>query len=310
MSVIKAVDLAYVRVQVPDLSIAEDFYRAFGFIVSAKTPTSLYLRAHNAERQVVIAQPGPRRLLATAFKCSAREDLDRVAASAGVTVTERKEPGGGWQAVVQDPDGNSVELVWGIVPVEPIVLERPPMNTGADPNRRTGDLCRPPPGPSHVLRLGHIVMTSPQPEVVGQWYREMFGLLVSDEVTDENGNVLMSFSRLDRGEEFVDHHVFQTAPGPAGGVHHIAFEVYDLDDLYLGNSYLTEKGFRHMWGIGRHRQGSQIFDYWLDPFGCMYEHWIDSDLLDAKAVPERSSVTESIGPWGPPLPEAFVTQVG
>ena len=27
--------------------------------------------------------------------------------------------------------------------------------------------------------------------------------------------------------------------------------------------------------------GSQIFDYWRDPWGHTVEHWTDGDLLDA-----------------------------
>jgi hypothetical protein len=50
MSVIKVVDLAYVRIQVPDLDKAEQFFRDFGFIISARTPTSVHARAHDAER--------------------------------------------------------------------------------------------------------------------------------------------------------------------------------------------------------------------------------------------------------------------
>jgi catechol 2,3-dioxygenase-like lactoylglutathione lyase family enzyme len=309
MSVIKVGDLAYARVQVPDLSKAEKFFLDFGLLVSARTSTSLHLRAHDAERQVIIAQQGPRKLLSVAFKCGAREDLEQVASFAGTNVTQRDEPGGGWQVVVHDLDGNSVELVWGIEPVESIVVQRMPLNMGAERYRRTGDLCRPSSGPSHVLRLGHVVITSEQPDMVGRWYRDMFGLLVSDEVTDSDGNVILSFNRLDKGLEFVDHHVFQTTPGPAGGVHHISFEVLDVDDVHIGNKFLGEKGYRHMWGVGRHRQGSQIFDYWIDPFGTMYEHWTDTDLLNVRAVPSRATVSESFGPWGPPMPEEFPTQV-
>ena len=305
MSVIKIVDLAYIRIQVPDLDKEEQFFRDFGFIISERTPTSIHARAYDGESQVVIAQPGPRRMLSVAFKCGSREDLDRVANHAGTTVTKRDGLGGGWQTTIQDLDGSNVELVWGIDAVEPVVLERTPMNTGTERNRRTGDLCRPPAGPSHALRFGHVVVTSPQPVELGQWYRDMFGLLVSDEITDDAGNEMLSFNRLDRGEEYVDHHVFQTSPGPAGKVHHISFEVFDLDDLQLGHAHLASKGYKHMWGIGRHLQGSQIFDYWLDPAGFMFEHWIDSDLLNAAAEPTKYSVSESVGPWGPPLPEAF-----
>jgi hypothetical protein len=48
-----------------------------------------------------------------------------------------------------------------------------------------------------------------------------------------------------------------------------------------GNAYLAAKTRRHEWGVGRHYLGSQIFDYWSDPWGHTVEHWTDGDLMDA-----------------------------
>ena len=39
-----------------------------------------------------------------------------------------------------------------------------------------------------------------------------------------------------------------------------------------------------MWGIGRHLLGSQVYDYWADPWGRVHEHWADTDRLN---VPQR-----------------------
>jgi hypothetical protein len=36
-----------------------------------------------------------------------------------------------------------------------------------------------------------------------------------------------------------------------------------------------------MWGIGRHLLGSQVYDYWADPWGRVHEHWADTDRLNA-----------------------------
>jgi len=312
MSVIKVTDLAFVRVRAPDLDKARAFFKDFGFIETEGEGGRLAFRGLGPEREIVAVEPAESSgLAAIGFAVAEREDLDRFAAAAGGTVSERSGPGGGWQAIASDPDGNRLELVWGIEPLEPISVERQVMNDSRDRHRRRGDLFRPPVGPSHILRLGHVVLTTPQPLPLAAWYRETLGLLVSDEVyAGSEDNVILSFNRIDRGEEYVDHHVFQTLNGPAGGIHHISFEVLDLDDLQVGSEYLTDKGYRHMWGIGRHKQGSQIFDYWIDPFGIMYEHWTDTDMLNATSAPGKLSVEESAGPWGPPVPPEFLTQVG
>ena len=61
---------------------------------------------------------------------------------------------------------------------------------------------------------------------------------------------------------------------------HSAYQVTDLDEVAAAGEYLRERGYRHAWGIGRHIQGSQIFDYWRDPDRLMFEHYTDGDVFD------------------------------
>ena len=63
--------------------------------------------------------------------------------------------------------------------------------------------------------------------------------------------------------------------------------------------YLKENGNRHSWGIGRHILGSQVFDYWFDPYGFRVEHWTDGDLLNSDTPMGRSSLSEALKvQWG------------
>ncbi|WP_431236268.1 hypothetical protein ACQ856_29925 (plasmid) [Mycolicibacterium psychrotolerans] len=41
--------------------------------------------------------------------------------------------------------------------------------------------------------------------------------------------------------------------------------------------------------MGRHVQGSQVFDYWADPDGLLVEHYADGDVFDA-SVPTKWNV--------------------
>ena len=75
----------------------------------------------------------------------------------------------------------------------------------------------------------------------------------------------MSFIRCDRGIDPADHHTLAIALGPADRYVHSAYQVCDLDALAAGGEFLKELGYQRSWGIGRHIQGSQIFDYWRDP---------------------------------------------
>ena len=44
---------------------------------------------------------------------------------------------------------------------------------------------------------------------------------------------------------------------------------------------MRDRGWKHAWGMGRHLLGSQIFDYWEDPWGDKHEHYCDGDLFTA-----------------------------
>ena len=46
--------------------------------------------------------------------------------------------------------------------------------------------------------------------------------------------------------------------------------------------------------------GSQIFDYWKDPFGNELEHWTDGDLFNNGTPPHTATIGELMtSQWGP-----------
>ena len=117
---------------------------------------------------------------------------------------------------------------------------------------------------------------------------------------------LGAFLRCDRGAEWTDHHTIGVFKAPVAKIHHVSFEIQDFDAQYLGHEWLTEKGYRHVWGIGRHLLGSQIFDYWYDPHGHIVEHFADGDLFDSRKTPQSFQAgPDSLFQWGPPVPETF-----
>jgi hypothetical protein len=118
----------------------------------------------------------------------------------------------------------------------------------------------------------------------------------------------MLFAHLDRGTDYVDHHVvgFQFAVDEGARVQHVAFEVGNLDDLMTGHDHLKSKHRKSVWGVGRHRYGGQIYDYWADPWGVIHEHWTDTDLVNDEHVPSDSQVEDLGEYWGPPPTPAFV----
>jgi catechol 2,3-dioxygenase-like lactoylglutathione lyase family enzyme len=308
MSVIKAFDLAYGRLTSPDLDRQEAFLTDFGMVRADRTKTALYMRGTDAPHHIHVTGLGEPRYVGIAVHAAGMEDLDRISRVAGASAIEDiDEPGGGRRVRLTDPDGYQVEVVHGMAALEPIPVNRPAVNSGGDKLRRKGELFRIERGPSHIKRFGHFVIMSKNFEKTLGWYREMLGFRCSDEVYEgERSHVVGSFNRLDRGDEYVDHHAFFCIRGEKSGLNHLSFEAADIDDILVGHEHLQGKGYKHMWGLGRHKLGSQFFDYWADPWGRVHEHWADTDVLNARTPPNFVERGPAIaGPWGQPIPEVF-----
>ena len=173
---------------------------------------------------------------------------------------------------------------------------------------RKGELMRLPKGPAHVKRIGHGVMMTPKFHETVRWFRDTLGFICSDDVyAGEKNNLIGSFNRCDQGDSYVDHHVFFCLNHPKTGLNHLSFEVPDIDDVCMGHDYLKQFGYEHMWGIGRHVLGSQVYDYWADPWGRVHEHWADSDRLNlangSNLVPADEAL---VSQWGETHPEKFI----
>ena len=142
------------------------------------------------------------------------------------------------------------------------------------------------------------------------WYLDNFGMIVSDFLYfagQRDRGPTMSFIRCDRGATPADHHTLAIALGPSDRYVHSAYQVCDLDALAAGGEYLADRGYHRSWGIGRHIQGSQIFDYWRDPDGFMVEHFSDGDMFDSTLEPGWAPFTASgLAQWGPPASKDFL----
>jgi catechol 2,3-dioxygenase-like lactoylglutathione lyase family enzyme len=159
-------------------------------------------------------------------------------------------------------------------------------------------------GPAHVIRLGHVVLNVSDFRASERWYKDRFGFITSDEIQVSPEFALGAFMRCDRGETPTDHHTLFLAQSPKGpGFNHAAFEVADLDDLMAGHQRLKDAGRHAEWGVGRHILGSQVFDYWRDPWGHTLEHWTDGDLFTAADASGVATLQDLLGvQWGPPAP--------
>lgn len=304
---IKIQDVAYVRFSVPDLDAMETFLTEFGMVRSERTRDALYMRGLDGSPFLHVAYQGDPRFLAVGFEGAAMQDLETLAREEKTSIDPLDGPGGGSAVRLTDPDGFRIEVVAGRRSVAQIdAPARAPIND-AYATPRLNALKRLSKGPSHVKRLGHCVLNVKNFRESEAWYKSRFGLITSDEINlGSPEQVLGAFLRCDRGTIPSDHHtVFLLGTGKPG-FNHAAFEVVDFDDLMCGHDFLKQKGRRHEWGVGRHVLGSQIFDYWRDPWGHTLEHWTDGDLLDAAWGSRTATIQEALRTqWGPPPPSTM-----
>jgi catechol 2,3-dioxygenase-like lactoylglutathione lyase family enzyme len=309
MSWVKARDIAYGRMRSPDLDVAEEFLTRFGMHRTERTDNALYMRGTDPAHHIHVTEKGDPKFLGLAYYVDDEDDLKRLSKAPGATGVENiDEPGGGKRVRLTEPNGYQIEVVCGIAPVEEIKVPRQRMNSGEAPLLRAGEMMRLPKGPAHVKRVGHGVLMTPRFTETVAWFREMLGFICSDDVyVEKQDNIIGSFNRCDRGDDYVDHHVFFCLAHEKTGLNHLSFEVPDIDDVAMGHHHLKKFGYEHMWGIGRHVLGSQVYDYWADPWGRVHEHWADSDRLNLANGSNLVPVDEAlVSQWGEAPPEKFI----
>ncbi|WP_020102038.1 VOC family protein [Mycobacterium sp. 360MFTsu5.1] len=308
---IKVTDVAWLEFDKPDLARAEAFAHAFGFGTALRTDTELHLRGSDPDAPCVLIRRGPQtRFRGMAFAAGDDADLVRLADKTGAPVAALPESIGGSGVQLTDPSGIPVRVVSGTHPLTPLPAQAPhTFNVGHDVERINATQ-RPPRVPTTVQRLGHVVVQSTKYRAALDWYLDTLGLIVSDFLYfpgQRQRGPTMSFIRCDRGSIPTDHHTLALALGPANRYVHSAYQVSDLDALAAGGEYLKDHGYQRSWGIGRHIQGSQIFDYWRDPDGFMVEHFTDGDMFDNTLEPGWAEFTASgLAQWGPPATSDFL----
>lgn len=303
MPVIKIEDIAHVRFAAPDQAAMRSFLEDFG-MVCFEQGGCLYGKGSDGRPFVHVTEQGPSKFLGIGLRAGTLTDLARLAAAEAVALEDLEAPGGGKVVRLIDPDGYDVEVVAGQHNDKTIAVIADPMRNTAMAQPRLRQPLALAPAPAHVHRIGHAVLKVRDFRRSEKWYKDRFGFLTSDEVEAAKDVPLGAFMRCDRGDKPADHHTIFLAQLPGErGLLHAAFEVANLDDLMLGHQYLKMKKHEASWGVGRHIMGSQIFDYWKDPFGNELEHWTDGDLFTAADLPNKMPLSALLAvQWGSPHP--------
>ncbi len=209
---------------------------------------AIQLRARGREHHVFTLAPGDGhslKLISLAASSSAAVDsIVARARAAGAEVEQdpapSTAPGGGYRAVVRDPEGRRLEI-------------------SADVVEHDGPTAREF-GPD---RLSHIVLNSTDLAASKDFYQQVLGFRISDWYENDQ-MVFLSCNEL--------HHCVVLAPGRWTSLNHVAFEVASTDEVMRALGRMRKAGFDTIWGPGRHGPGGNVFCYFVDPVGNVIEY--------------------------------------
>jgi catechol 2,3-dioxygenase-like lactoylglutathione lyase family enzyme len=141
--------------------------------------------------------------------------------------------------------------------------------------------------PFAVQKIGHAVLNVADLDASKHFYTEVLGFRVSDIYPDRMMPGGMVFLRCNG-----DHHCLALiggapeASGAAKTLHHLAFELATLDEVFRARDHLKEHGAKIVYE-GRRRAGCQVSVEFLDPDGHHLElYWgVDQIGYDGRARP-------------------------
>ena len=157
---------------------------------------------------------------------------------------------------------------------------------------------------THVARLGHVVLGSPDRDATEKFLMEHLNFRASDRIEG-----VVTFMRCFPNPL---HHSFGVGVGKSSTLGHLNFMVTDIDDIGRANVRMKRNEVQIVYGPGRHPTSNSIFFYFLDPDGITVEYsfgmeeFPEIDPRDPRLFPVAP---ESFDTWGG-SPEGDFSKVG
>ena len=135
-------------------------------------------------------------------------------------------------------------------------------------------------------QIQHVVFVVPDFDRSFAFYRDRLRFRLSD--------YQKTFGIFARADGTMDHHniYFLNAnlkfPNYDGRVRfgHVNFQVENIDEIMIGANHMERCGWpKSIWGLGRHRISSALFNYLPCPAGGEVEYGTDSDAIDDSWIP-------------------------
>jgi catechol 2,3-dioxygenase-like lactoylglutathione lyase family enzyme len=285
---------------VPDLQVAEGFYKSFGLDVREKGNTlELYTFGSN-HRWASIGEGPTKKMNFLSFGVFEEdfEPMKRRVEDAGIRLMDAPkgyDSNGVW---FYDHNGVLIEIKVAekSSPDDKMgfAMASAPAGTAASPQRSKAAFVKP-------RRLAHVLVFTADVQQAIDFYARVLGLRLSDRSGD--GICFM------HGIHGSDHHLVAFAKSHSPGLHHCSWDVGDIDEIGRGAMQMADKGFVKGWGLGRHVLGSNFFHYVRDPWGSYSEYSADIDYIPVTHDWQAGDYPpeDSIYLWGPEMPKDFVT---
>jgi catechol 2,3-dioxygenase-like lactoylglutathione lyase family enzyme len=289
--------------EVPDLAEGIKFYTDAGLLARVDGRVARF-RCAGQERDclTLVGGAGRKRLHHIALRAEGLDDIATNVAKHGgkvVAAPDGQESVGLW---VADPHGLLIHLVETPPDTAPAEVAQFEINAPGRiiRTRRSAMLPGHSYKPAKPLKLGHILLFSPDVPASVAFVTDALGMGLADKAQD-----IIAFCCARQNS---DHHVLAFAKSPGIGFHHASFQVGDPDQVGRNGRALIEKSGKGDWGFGRHTIGSNFFHYIQDPWGSWFEYYSDMDFIDDYALwtPTDYGMEDSLANWGPPVPSDFV----
>lgn len=283
--------------EVPDLEHQLEYYtEVLGLTVTGRDSDAVYLANTIDHHSVVLRKGSHPRCTSIGFQLGPDDDLDgfeKQTAAHGIR-TERKKDA---QPTVSDMV--SFEDIKGTV----MEVFRQPEPQKQPFTSKGGVIPH---------KLGHIAFHVTDAQKATRFYCDVLGFRVSDWMGD-------FFSFLRCGP---DHHTINLVETGKNKHFHTAFELRDWAHMQTALDYISQHGYKTLWGPGRHGIGHNLFSYHRSPNGLITELFAELDLMKDESLgyfeprpwhrdhPQRPKTwpktPEAANLWGPMPPDEMM----
>ncbi len=132
-------------------------------------------------------------------------------------------------------------------------------------------------------RLQHLVVASQNPGKIIDFYADVLGFTLSDNVVDDEGGLRTSFLRCSN-----DHHSFAVFKAAENRLDHHCYETTDWNSIRDWCDRMAAAHIPIQWGPGRHGPGNNLFVFIHDP---------DGNWLEISAELEQVAHDRPVGAW-------------